>query len=117
MDSRKIAERLEKDYPSPTMRLDDPILAEVEKTLIKCKAPLLGVWLPRVPDNLLNPPSKEFFYRTREEGFGKTLPELMQERGGEEAWIEALPGIKGLGLILQQNGGPFVLGKDGKSEP
>lgn len=114
MDSQKIAERLEKDHPSPSLRLDDPILSEVEKTMMKSKTPLRGVWLPQVPDNLLNSPSKDFFYQTREESLGKSLPQFHREQGGEEAWIEALPGIKSLGLILQRNKGPFVLGEDGE---
>ena len=114
MDSRKIAGRLEKDHPSPSLRLDDSILAEVEKNLAKCKLPLRAVWLPQVPDNLLNPPSKDYFYETREKSVGKSLSQLHREEGGEEAWIQALPGIKGLGLILQKNEGPFVMGKDGR---
>lgn len=114
MDSLQIAERLEKEHPSPSLRLEDPILSEVEKNLEKCKTPLRAVWLPQVPDNLLNPPSKDFFYETREASLGKSLSQFHREQGGEEAWIEALPGIKGLGLILRRNEGPFVLGEEGE---
>ena len=65
--------------------------------------------MPRVP-NILNDSSKEYFERTRAQTLGKSLQEYAQTDGGEEAWIEALPGIKGLGEIIKKNGGPFVMG-------
>ena len=113
MDSQKIVERLEKDHPSPSLRLDDPLFPDVEHNLMKCKTALTGVCIPRVPETLLNSSSKDFFHETREKAFGKPLPQVEKEQGGEEAWMEALPALKELGLILEKNNGPFVLGKSG----
>lgn len=111
MDSKKIAQRLEKDHPSPSMHLDSPILAEVEKLLTKVQEPLRPVYMPSVPANLLNEPSSEYFHRTRAEKYGKPLAQLYKEDGGEEAWIVTLPQIKDLGQVVQAKGGPFVMGE------
>lgn len=112
MDSKPIAQRLERDYPSPSLNLDSPILPEVERLLQpKVMMPLRGVWMPRVPPNLLSERSSEYFERTRAERWGKPLSQIAKEIGGEEAWIEALPGIKELGEIVKAKGGPFVMGE------
>ncbi|PMD12331.1 hypothetical protein NA56DRAFT_652562 [Hyaloscypha hepaticicola] len=111
MDSKAIALRLEKDYPSPSMHLNSPILPEVEKVVPSINAALRGVWCPKVPPQLLNEPSREYFVRTREERFGIKFENMAETMGGEEAWMEALPGIKALGEILRKNGGPFVQGE------
>lgn len=114
MDSKKIAQRLEKDQPVPSLKLDDPVLPEVERLFRKIMGPLVAVWLPHVPYNLLNEPSKEYFIRTREEDIGKPLKQFAQESGGEEAWIQALPALKELGDLLRKHDGPFLLGPDGE---
>ena len=114
MDSKAIALRLEKDYPSPSMHLDSPILPEVEKIVLSINAALRGVWCPKVPAKLLNEPSQEYFVRTREERFGIKFENMAETMGGEEAWTEALPGVKALGEILKKNRGPFVDGETGR---
>jgi len=111
MDSKPISQRLERDHPSPSLHLDSPILPEVERLLPKVMTALRGVWMPRVPTNLLNEPSRDYFVRTREERFGKSLHQVMKEIGGEEAWIEALPVIKELRQVVKARGGPFVMGE------
>jgi glutathione S-transferase len=110
MESKSIAARLEKDHPTPPLLLDSPLLGKVEALLPKATGPLVGVWMPAVSTNLLNPSSKEFFERTRQERLGKPLPQLAQETGGEEAWVGALPGLKELGDLVKAEGGPFVMG-------
>jgi hypothetical protein len=115
MDSKAIALRLEKDYPSPSMHMDSPILPKIEKILPSIQMPLRGVWCPKIATNLLNEPSREYFEQTREKRFGVPLAKLAETDGGEEAWMEALPGIKALGEVLKKKGGPFVEGETGKS--
>jgi len=112
MDSRAIAAHLEASYPSPPLHLDSPVLPEVQSLLSKLLEPLRGVWMPRVPKNMLNPVSKEYFERTRAERLGKTLEVFEKEEGGDEAWVEALPGAKALGEVLGREEGPYVLGKE-----
>jgi hypothetical protein len=114
MDSKPIADRLEREHPSPSLHLDSPILTEVMDILPKIDRPLAAATRPLVPVNLLNERSSEFFHRTREEDIGKPLAQWMREKGGEEAWIGALSGIKMLGDVVKANGGPFVMGKTRK---
>lgn len=46
---------------------------------------------------------------------GKSLEEYAKTDGGEEAWIEALPGMKTLGELIKNEGGPYIMGKTRKS--
>lgn len=110
MDSKAIATRLEQDHPNPSLHLDSPILEDVTKIWNNIMTPLQGIKLHGVYENVLPPKSKEYFRRTREAKVGKTLLQLKKETGGEEAWMEALPGIKALGELLRKNGGPFAEG-------
>ncbi len=114
MDSKLIAKRLELDYPSPSLHLDSPILPEAYQLVANISKPLHAVWMPKVPVNLLNPPSSEYFHRTREENVGKPLSVYAKEKGGEKAWIAALPAINTLAEVVKKNGGPFVMGKTRK---
>lgn len=114
MDSRKIADVLEKEQPSPSLHLDSSILKKVEGLAPQCIMPLGPVFMPRIPRLLLNPRSAEYFERTREERFGMTLSQLEKEKGGEGAWKAAEPKWKELGTLLKAEGGPFFMGKTGK---
>ena len=113
MESKAIASRLERDYPSPSLHLDSPELKEVEQLIPKVQEPLRGVFMPLVP-NLLSERSTEYFERTRAALVGKPLQEYAQTNGGEKAWIEALPGIKSIGELIKKEGGPFVMGETRK---
>ena len=111
MDSRKIATELEHRYPSPSLQLDSPILKMVEGLIKQLTTPLLGVFMPKVPTALLNPPSAKYFERTRAERFGKTLSELGRDSDEEKAWAQVESPLKEMGVILKAEGGPFALGK------
>lgn len=113
MDSEPIAERIERDYPSPPLPIDSAVIKEVEDVMWKIVFELRANWLALVPVNVLNQPSSEYFYRTREARIGKPLAQFHKEQGGEEAWVAALPHIKLLGGLVK-NGGPFITGKTGK---
>lgn len=113
MHSRAIAARLEELHPEPSLHLDSPILAQLYKIQAKHIAPLYGLWMPLVSTNLLNPRSKEYFDRTREEDEGVSLPELLAktEEQEEEAWKSARGGLRELGALLEENAeGPFFMG-------
>ena len=114
MDSRKIADALEKEYPSPSLHLDSPILKKVEELVPECIGTLLPVILPRVPRVVLSPRSAEYFSRDRAEHFGMDLSQLEKEKGGDSAWKAAEPKWKELGTLLNAEGGPFFMGKTGK---
>ena len=114
MDSKNIANRLEREHPSPSLHLDSPLLKQVEEMTPKVLMPFRGVWIPLVPRNLLNERSREYFERTRQERFGMPLDELMEKEGGEDAWAKVVPALKELGDFIEKEGGPFVMGKTGK---
>jgi len=81
---------------------------------LRVMKPTRAVWLPLVSKNLLNPSSKEYFDRTRSEDLGQSLEAFQKEQGGEEAWIDALPGLKAFGELLGKEEGPFIKGNVGK---
>lgn len=111
MDSREIATELEHRYPSPSLWLDSPVLKKVEGLITRLREPLVGVFIPKVPAGLLNPPSAEYFERTRAERFGKSLSEMGRDSDKEKAWAQFEPLLKEMGDILKAEGGPFALGK------
>lgn len=113
MDSRKIADVLEKEYPSPSLHLDSPLLKKVEELAPQCITALAPVYIPRAPRYVLNPPSAEYFDRTRAARFGMPLSQLENEKGGESAWKIAEPKWKELGTLLKAEVGPFFMGKTG----
>ena len=110
MDSINIAHELEKLYPEPSIHLDAPVLKQVLELAPRCIHPLIGAVMPKIPRNLLNPPSVEYFERTRAVRFGMPLAQLEKERGGEDAFRNADPAFKKMGAMLREQGGPFFLG-------
>jgi glutathione S-transferase len=114
MDSRKIADALETLQPEPSLKLDSGYVERVQTAVLEIGTALTPITIPRVPEMLLTPASAEYFYRTRKERFGISLPELAQsEKAGEAAWEAAAPAIGDLVAILRENeGGPFVLGEE-----
>ena len=113
MESRKIADVLEREYPSPPLYLDSSILKKVEELVPGCIMSLGPIFMPKIPRHVLNPSSAEYFERTRAERFGMDLSQLEKERGGESAWKAAELKWKELGALLKAEGGPFFMGKTG----
>ena len=111
MDSKAIAQELERRHPSPSLHLDSPLLSQLEDTLLfEVARPSAGIWMPLVPRNLLNPRSAEYFYETRAPRVGP-LDQFEKEKGGETGWSAAKAGFDKLADLLKQNRGPFVLGE------
>lgn len=111
MDSRKIADELEKQYPEPSLHLDSPLLPRVEAGVLNMFGPLRPVMLPLIPRTRLNAAAVEYFERTRKEMVGMPLSQWEKEQGGDKAWEKATPAFKEVGDMLRANGGPFILGK------
>ncbi|KAI8936485.1 hypothetical protein NX059_006890 [Plenodomus lindquistii] len=109
MDSWPIAHDLEKQYPEPSLHLDNAIVTQVRDLIGDLFKPLRPHILPRVP-LLLPERSAEYFYRTRKEQFGKPLQEVGAE-AGEANWEEAKKQAKVVGDLLRKHGGPFFLGE------
>lgn len=108
-DSRAIASKLEELYPSPSLKLDSPILPEVHEAVLAVFTPLRPVLLPLVPINILSPVSADYFERTRAVRLGMPLAELAAKKGGDEAWQSAVEPITKLLTLIK---GPYVLGDE-----
>ena len=68
-----------------------------------------------MPAQLLNPPSAEYFKRTREQRFNTTLEALRDDpqHGGAKAWEAAKPHIEALAALYREDtAGPFLRGKE-----
>ena len=62
MDSRKIAEELEKLHPEPSLHIDNGYTDRTQKLLGNIFAHLRFIAIPLVPVKYLNPPSQEYLY-------------------------------------------------------
>lgn len=112
MDSWPIAHGLEKRYPSPSLHLDDPVTVKVRDQIPAILGPIFTQILPVVP-TLLPERSVEYFYRTREEDFGKPLAEVHREAlaGAEESWKKSEGALRETAELLKKHDGPFFLGE------
>lgn len=113
MDSRNIADALETLKPEPSLQLTSGYVERTQAAVLAVGAALAPIFIPRVPELLLNPSSAAYFQRTRAERFGMTLEELAaSEKAGEAAWEAAGPAIREIAAILREHEeGPFVLGE------
>ncbi|KAL0961285.1 hypothetical protein HGRIS_006245 [Hohenbuehelia grisea] len=61
---------------------------------------------------ITTPPSAEHFRRAREAQFGKSWEELLPSEGAQrqEEWAKARAGYDVLDGLLQESGGPYVMG-------
>jgi len=112
MDSKPIAHALEAAHPSPSLRLDDPVVAEVQALVGKCLGPLVPEVLPLIPKNVLSEGSVDYFMTTRNKAFGQHLDEVHKEKGGQPCWDGAQPGLEEAAALLKKKGGPYFLGAE-----
>lgn len=110
MDSRAIADLLEKDHPSPSLHLDSPYLAKLEALMPNLMPAVRGNYIPQIPKRLLNEASVPYWYRTREEKVGMKLDALEDTEGGDKAWAQAAPLLHQVTDWLNENDGPFFMG-------
>lgn len=112
-DSRKIADEIDKRYPTPSVHLDDPKLKELEGIMPNIMSALVGVYIPLVPVRLLNEASHPHWYSTREKRVGMPLSQLAEQRGGDIGYREAQPFLMAITKMLVENSeGPFFAGKE-----
>ncbi|RYN35847.1 hypothetical protein AA0112_g4820 [Alternaria arborescens] len=111
MDSWPIALELEKQHPSPSLHFDDPIVVKIRDLQPNLMGPLRSLIIPRVPVAFLNKPSADYFYKTRQELFGKPLEQVEKDANAEECWEKAKAPAKEMGDLLRKSGGPYFLGQ------
>lgn len=108
IDSRIIAETIERDHPTPSLHLDSPYLAKLERLLEPLIRVLRPHFVPKVTKNLLREASLEYFISTREAAVGMTLDEFGKT---EKDFSKAEPHLKEVTGWLQENtDGPYFMG-------
>lgn len=112
MDSKAIAQAIEKGTAEPSLHLDAPYLATLEEIMTKLMPALQPIYIPAIPKRLLNEASVPYWYRTREAKLGMKLDELEKTKGGDPSWTAAEPLLKKVTELLKENPyGPFFSGK------
>ncbi|KAH0524888.1 hypothetical protein TsFJ059_007336 [Trichoderma semiorbis] len=110
MDSKPISEFLESTYPDPSVPLTSELGTEIEAKVRSLVAPTFyRSAMPREV-HILSPRAQEYFRRSREGRFGKTLEELLA--GEEERWQAVEADRRAVGELMRTNKalGPFILG-------
>lgn len=111
MDSKAIAQVVEKDHPSPPLHLDSPYLQKLEDLLAPQMMPALrGNYMPFIPKRILNEASVAYWYRTREDKVGMKLDVLEETEGGEPGFAKAEPLLRQVTGWLSEKDGPFFMG-------
>lgn len=112
-DSRKIAELLERDHPSPSLHLDAPVLKQLEETVAELMPKIRGIYMPTVHKRILHQDQRnlDYWVATREQRSGKSLDELWRTEGGDNWQAGAEPVLRKVTAMLKENDkGPFFLG-------
>ncbi|PPQ95558.1 hypothetical protein CVT26_008585 [Gymnopilus dilepis] len=115
-ESLSIAEYLEKTYPDTPAVFPCNTLSLQAPFHLPFRAYLKVYFQFGVPaaHGVLNAPSAEYFRRTREASFGKTLEELLpQGDRAKEEWAKVQEGMGKVSQWYEKNGGkgPFLLGE------
>ncbi|KAJ9642191.1 hypothetical protein H2204_002560 [Knufia peltigerae] len=109
MESRRIADALERVFPTPSMHIDSKYQAPVDAAILNCLGKMRPVFIPLVPKVFLNPRSVEHFVTSREKAIGKSLDEF--GRTGDQSIKDAQPHIRELADMLAETDGPFFEGE------
>lgn len=108
MDSRVIATALEAEYPTPSLYLDVPVLAEVEGLIGATLGPLLPIFLVRVPDVLLADASVPYWMETRKAYTGGLdVREFAAQADMDKVWQDVEAGFGKVTEVLNRMDGPF----------
>ncbi|GAB0134117.1 hypothetical protein EsDP_00002502 [Epichloe bromicola] len=112
MDSRQIADAIEKRHPEPSVHLDSPYLTKVGDVLSKIIEHIRPMCFSRIPVNLLNEASVQYWYDTRKERLGMSVRDFEKKYGGEAAYKAAEPHLKQMTDLLRESDGPFFMGTE-----
>ncbi|KAJ9149482.1 Glutathione S-transferase [Pleurostoma richardsiae] len=112
MDSSKIAHTLEKLHPDPPLHLESPYQTRVDQIVSKVGQLVCPLCYSRVPVNLLNEASVEYWYTTRRQRLGMSVQEYEEKYGGEAAYSGAEPYLRQMTELLKENEGPFLMGSE-----
>lgn len=114
MESRHIADALEKLQPSPSLGLGTGYAERAQGIVDQLLRTVVLPYIYRIPDWLLRPEGAKWYHEERQKLFGgMTLYDFAKhpEFSGEKAWQKSEPHVKALKDLLAENpSGPFVMG-------
>lgn len=112
MDSKKIAEAIEKRYPSPSAHLDSPYQAKIEELVGPLTFTTFGLFINTVPRDILNPPSSDYWHEDRPKIVGMSCEQFEKEKGGQASIDAAKDSLQKVTALYKENSeGPFLEGK------
>lgn len=114
MESEAIAAALDKKFPEPSLHMDSPILVWVKELMPRVWTPLIPLLINSLPTRVLPPRSQAYYDENRSTREGVSLAQIEKERGGDIAWHGAKEPLQELDALLRANGGPFLIGSEGK---
>lgn len=113
MDSMAIAKHIEAKHPTPSIHLDSPYVTKVQELLgelMQLGTGLRGVFLPLIPERLLNQVSVDYWMESRAKKLGKPVEALTADERGGKAWEYATKPMQEVTKLLKENDGPFFTG-------
>ncbi|KAF7559137.1 hypothetical protein G7046_g5024 [Stylonectria norvegica] len=111
-DSSKIAQALNEIHPDPFLDLESPYQKQVDQIVINLGQSICPMLYSRIPVNLLNEASVEYWYTTRRQRLGMSVQEYEEKHGGEAAYVNAEPDLKQITALLKEKEGPFLMGSE-----
>ncbi|KAH8682300.1 putative glutathione S-transferase [Xylariales sp. PMI_506] len=114
MESMEIAKYIEQQYPSPSVHLDSAYIPKVRERIAalgEVGTGLRGVFLPIIPERLLNEKSASYWMETRVKYLGKPVHAITEDERGDKAWENATPNVRAVTEMLKENPGPFFMGE------
>ncbi|GAB1309911.1 GST N-terminal domain-containing protein [Madurella fahalii] len=113
MDSLKIAEVIEAEYPTPSVHLDSPYHARLREFMRELMGRLQPVYVVNVVKRILDEVNAPYWNKTRAASVGMPLDQFEKENPVEECWEKVAPAMKGVTALLEENPqGPFFMGSE-----
>jgi glutathione S-transferase len=114
MDSMNIAKHIEEKHPTPSLHLDSPYLDEVMNRIVGLQGVgtgVRGVFLPLVPERLLNEKSVPYWMETRTNLYGPFSSLIREDQKGGKVWEDSAHNAQDVTRMLKENtAGPFFMG-------
>ncbi|KAL8663141.1 MAG: hypothetical protein Q9168_008142 [Polycauliona sp. 1 TL-2023] len=101
MDSKAIANALEAKYPDRPLHFDASQVAKAEDLWGQMFKGLRGILGPKVMENILTKAGQEYISKKSQ---------LEGAPVGDEAWEGVRPLLEGMGALLKEKDGPFIMG-------
>lgn len=114
MDSANIAPALEQLKPEPSLLLmEQGSIDEAHSCIWAVFGSLIAEFNASVPEKLLVQEDVGWWKQDRAKRLGMSIEELLEKKGGENAWQDAKKGFKKIERFLRehkQDEGPFAMG-------